>query len=162
MSYLRLLCASAAMAIAVALFGPFLWGAAPAMAAGPDPAMHHEHHMNGDNGQFVRHDRDDRDRHDRDRDWFRGQPSFGYVQSVNYVQPVVYSYAPAPVVYSTYSTWQAYGPNWYSGLSLTQIVQVCAQYDQSQAMGSASYNPYVQMVCGGVGATVYAPSGFYP
>jgi len=40
---------------------------------------------------------------------------------------------------------------------------ICAQYDQTVAMGGAPVNPYVQAVCGSSGLTVYESSGsFYP
>jgi len=128
--------------------------------------------MRNDNDHFVRRDRDDRHDHDFRFD-FEAVPSYAVQPVVSYVQPVSYAvYAPAYTTYTpvyatayttTYSAWQSYGPSWDVGLSLAQIQQVCAQYDQAVTMGGAPVNPYVQAVCGSSGLTVYESSGqFYP
>lgn len=60
MSQLRMLLASAAAAVAIAFIGPLLWGAAPALAQGPQVHTDQQTWRNNNHRNDGDHDRDDR------------------------------------------------------------------------------------------------------
>jgi hypothetical protein len=161
MSHVRILLASVAAALAIAIVGPLFAGVAPAFADSPHPMPAMMHPMM--NPIPPMHD------HDRDRDDFPRVFPFPHVfPIVRPVVPVVYP-VPQPVYYpvptpvysaptvvclpmSGYSYggsyfWMGYGANWNSGCTTAQLVQVCRVYNQAVMVNPAAYNPYVQAVC---------------
>ena len=164
MSQFRMLLAAVAAAVAIVFIGPMVWGAPSALAAGPQPAGNHQHHMNHgnfpnngnfnnfNNGNFRRHFNICDPDHDRDNDLCHRRfftPRYP-VYTYPVYQPTYYYYQPAVAYTAPYIPnyyWMNYGPNWNYGMPYYQVQQVCNDYNSAYGYSTAAYNSYVAGVC---------------